>query len=58
MKLMLEQGAQCETMKTDGGLPSDIETSFSGILEYEKQIAERKTIKVLDKIERPITSNR
>ena len=54
MKLMLEQGAQFETMKTDGGLPADIENQFlRNIMEYEKQAAERKMIKVYDKIERP-----
>ena len=54
MKLMLEQGAQFGTVQTDGGLPADIENQFlRNIMEYEKQAAERKMIKVFDKIERP-----
>ncbi len=54
MKLMLEQGAQFGTAQTDGGLPPDIENQFlRNIMEFEKQSAERKMIKVFDKIERP-----
>ena len=54
MKLMLEQGAQFGTMQTDGGLPANMENQFlRNIMEYEKQAAERKMIKIFDKIERP-----
>src|SRR5687768_16132864 len=54
MKLMLEQGAQFETMQNEGGLPADIENQFLNyIMAYEKQSVERKMIKVFDKIERP-----
>jgi hypothetical protein len=54
MKLMLEQGAQFGTMQTDGELPADIENQFlRNIMEFEKQSAEQKMIKVFDKIERP-----
>ncbi len=41
-------------MQTAGGLPADIENQFlRNIMEYEKQAAERKMMKVFDKIERP-----
>jgi hypothetical protein len=54
MKLMLEQGAQFGTMQTDPGLPAGAENQFLNyIMEYEKQAAEKKMIKVFDKIERP-----
>src|SRR5687767_10939002 len=54
MKLTLEQGAQFETMQNEEGLPADIENQFLNyIMAYEKQAAERKVIKVFDKIQRP-----
>ena len=54
MKLMLEQGAQFGSMTGDGGLPADIENQFlKNIMAFEKQAAEKKMIKVFDKIERP-----
>lgn len=54
MKLMLEHGAQFETPQTKNDLPAEAENEFLNyIMAYEKQAAERKTIKVFDRIERP-----
>ena len=52
---MLEQGAQFGTVEGDAAaLTPDIENQFlRNIMEFEKQIAEHKTIKVFDKIGRP-----
>ena len=55
MKLMLEHGAEFGDMKTEGEVPIDMENDFLNyIMAYEKQAAERKMIKVFDRIERPI----
>lgn len=54
MKLMLEQGAEFGTIKSDSELPASAENDFLNyIMTYEKQAAERKMIKVFDRIERP-----
>lgn len=54
MKLMLEQGAKFETLQTQNDLPAETENEFLNyIMAYEKQAAERKTIKVFDRIESP-----
>ena len=54
MKLMLEKGAQFGGTG-DHELPSDIENQFlKNIMEFEKQFEERKTIKIFDKIGRPV----
>lgn len=54
MKLMLEQGGELGTMQTDNELPTGVENDFLNyIMEWEKQAAERKIIKVYDRIERP-----
>ncbi len=54
MKLMLEHGAEFETPQTKNDLPAEAENEFLNyIMAYEKQAAERKTIKVFDRIERP-----
>ena len=54
MKLMLEQGAEFGTMKSDSELPASVENEFLNyVMAFEKQAAERKTIKVFDRIERP-----
>jgi hypothetical protein len=54
MKLMLEQGAVFGKMDTDTELPANVENDFLNyIMAYEKQAAERKMIKVFDRIERP-----
>jgi hypothetical protein len=54
MKLTLEHGAEFGDMKTEGEVPTDIENDFLNyIIAYEKQAAERKMIKVFDRIERP-----
>ena len=54
MKLMLEQGAEFGTMNTDAELSANAENDFLNyIMAYEKQAAERKMIKVFDRIERP-----
>lgn len=54
MKLMLEQGGEFGTMQTDNELPTGVENDFLNyIMEWEKQAAERKVIKVYDRIERP-----
>lgn len=53
MKLMLENGAQFE-MSEENELPAAVENEFlSNMAAFEKQFAERKTIKVFDKIGRP-----
>ncbi len=54
MKLTLEQGAEFGTMKSDSELPASVENEFLNyVMAFEKQAAERKTIKVFDRIERP-----
>lgn len=54
IKLQLEQGAQFGAMETDDVLPANLENMFlRNIIEYEKQAADRKMIKVFDKIARP-----
>ncbi len=54
MKLMLEHGAEFGTLTTNTELPSNTENDFLNyIMAYEKQAAERKMIKVFDRIERP-----
>ncbi len=54
IKLMLEQGAEFGTIKSDSELPASAENDFLNyIMTYEKQAAERKMIKVFDRIERP-----
>lgn len=54
MKLMLEHGAEFETLQTNNDLLVETENEFLNyIMAYEKQAAERKTIKVFDRIERP-----
>jgi len=54
MKFMLEQGAEFGTIKSDSELPARVENDFLNyIMAYEKQAAERKMIKVFDRIERP-----
>jgi len=54
MKLMLEQGAQFGSMGDAGECPAEIENQFlRNIIEFEKQFAEHKTIRVFDKIGRP-----
>lgn len=55
MKLMLEHGAEFGAANSDAELPSHAENDFLNyIMAYEKQAAERKMIKVFDRIERPI----
>ncbi len=54
MKLMLEHGGEFGAMQTDNELPTGVENDFLNyIMEWEKQAAERKVIKVYDRIERP-----
>lgn len=54
MKLMLERGAQFVTGNKEE-LPAGVENEFlRNIIEYEKQFDEHKTIKVFDKIGRPL----
>lgn len=54
MKLMLEQGAQFGSMGDSGECPAEIENQFlRNIIEFEKQFAEHKTIRVFDKIGKP-----
>jgi len=54
MKLMLEQGATFGAITTDAKLSANVENDFLNyIMAYEKQAAERKMIKVFDRIERP-----
>jgi hypothetical protein len=54
MKLMLERGGQSGI--SDGKeLPAEIENQFlKNVIEFEKQFDERKTIKVFDKIGKPV----
>jgi len=55
MKLMLEHGAEFDAVKSDAELPANVENDFLNyIMAYEKQAAERKMIKVFDRIERPV----
>ena len=54
MKFLLEQGAKFETSQPNNILPVELENEFLNyIMAYEKQAAERKIIKVFDRIERP-----
>ena len=54
MKLMLEQGAQFGSMEGTEECPADVENQFlRNIIEFERQFAEHKTIRVFDKIGRP-----
>lgn len=54
MKLMLEHDAKFETRQTQNDLSAETENEFLNyIIAYEKQAAERKTIKVFDRIKRP-----
>ena len=54
MKLMLENGAKFGTIDTDTELPPEVENMFlKNMMEFERQAAERKKIKVFDKIGRP-----
>jgi hypothetical protein len=55
MKLMLEQGAQFGSANgNNSDLPAEIENQFlHNIIEFEKQYAEQKRIKLFDKIGRP-----
>ncbi|MEO9146296.1 MAG: hypothetical protein ABI237_12150 [Ginsengibacter sp.] len=54
MKLMLQQGAKFETRHAQNDFPDEVENEFLNyITAYEKQAAERKTIKVFDRIEQP-----
>ena len=55
MKLMLEQGARFGTVEGDAeAFTPDIENQFlRNIMEFEKQFAAHKTIRVFDKIGRP-----
>lgn len=55
MKLMLEQGAQFGNIQSASELPAEIQNQFlKNIIAFEKQFEEHKTIKLFDKIERPI----
>jgi len=55
MKLMLEQGAEFGTMDTDAELSANAENDFLNyMMAYEKQVPERKRIRVFDRIERPV----
>ncbi len=57
MKLMLENGAKFE-MSEENELPAGVENEFlSNMAAFEKQFAEHKTIKVFDKIGRPVILN-
>jgi hypothetical protein len=56
MKMMLENGAQFGKVEGIGenDLPPELENQFlQNIMAFEKQFAERKTIKVYDKIKQP-----
>lgn len=54
MKLMLEHDAKFETPQPSKNVPAETENEFLNyIMGYEKQAAERKTIKVVDRINRP-----
>ena len=54
IKLKLQHGGEYHTMDNDPGVPVEIENQFlNNIMEFEKQYAERKEIKIFDRIERP-----
>lgn len=54
MKLMLEHGAEFGEVNSDAELPANVENDFLNyIMAYEKQAAERKMIKVFDRIGKP-----
>ncbi|MEO8415138.1 MAG: hypothetical protein ABI472_15830 [Ginsengibacter sp.] len=54
MKLMLEHGAEFGNVPTEKELPVTVENEFLNyVMAYEKQAAERKMIKVFDRLERP-----
>lgn len=54
IKLMLENGAEFGKMENESELQADVENEFLNyVMAYEKQAAERKMIKVFDRIERP-----
>ena len=54
MKIMLENGAQFGTMETEKRLSAGVENQFLNyIMEFEKQAANPKYIKLYDKIEKP-----
>lgn len=54
MKLMLEHDAKFQTSQSDNIIPAETDNEFLNyIMAYEKQAAERKTIKVFERIERP-----
>ncbi|MEO8108720.1 MAG: hypothetical protein ABI594_01750 [Ginsengibacter sp.] len=54
IKLLLEHGAEFQTPQIKNDLPAEAENEFLNyIMEWEKQAAERKTIKVFDRIKRP-----
>jgi len=53
MKIMLERGGHFGDAGAHN-LPAEVENEFlKGVIEFEKQFDERKTIKVFDKIRRP-----
>ena len=54
IKLKLQHGGEYHAMDNDPGLPVETENQFlNNIMEFEKQYAERKEIKIFDRIERP-----
>lgn len=54
MKIMLENGGDFYQEHAAEELPADVENDFlNHIVEYEKQLAEQKTIKVFDRLEKP-----
>jgi hypothetical protein len=54
MKLLLEHGAEFGNVKPATELPASVENEFLNyVMAFEKQAAERKTIKVFDRIESP-----
>jgi hypothetical protein len=54
MKLMLEHDAEFGNVKPDTELPPTVENEFLNyVMAFEKQAAERKTIKFFERIERP-----
>jgi len=53
IKIMLEHGGQFSNASNER-LPAEVENEFlKGVIEFEKQFDEQKTIKVFDKIGRP-----
>ena len=55
MKLMLEQGAQFGGIESAGECPAEIENQFlRNIIEFEKQFAVQKKIKVFERIGKPV----